>query len=167
MIVYGDLALLLNFAVDLCLLLGANRLSGFGPCWKRVIPAAFIGSIYGILCLLPGFTFLGSFLGRLSALILMSVVAFGANMSAVKRGILFVFLSMALGGIAMGIGRNGILGILASAGLVCVLCFVAIREPLGQTRYVPVILTYCDRRVSVTALMDTGNLLGDRSGTQE
>ena len=161
MIVYGDLAIALNFTVDLCLLLGANRLAGYGANWKRVLPAAALGSLYGVACLVPGFAFLGSWLWRLTVLTLMSVIAFGTHITALRRGVLFVFLSMALGGIATGIGRGGFWGIVASAGVVCILCFLGFHMPSGKSRFVPVVLEYGGKKRSVTALLDTGNLLQD------
>ena len=117
MVVYADLAIILNFAVDLCLLLGTNRLSGYGTSWKRVLPAAVLGSVYGAACLLPGMQFMGNMLWRVVILILMSLIAFGATVSGLRRGILFVFLSMALGGIALGIGKSGFWGIVAFVGI--------------------------------------------------
>ena len=161
MVVYADLAIILNFAVDLCLLLGTNRLSGYGTSWKRVLPAAVLGSVYGAACLLPGMQFMGNMLWRIVILILMSLIAFGATVSGLRRGILFVFLSMALGGIALGIGKSGFWGIVASAAVVCILCFVGFRNPVGFARYVRVVLQYRGKRMEVTALLDTGNLLRD------
>ena len=62
--VYLDLVMGLNFAVDLLLLLGTNRLAGFSSEGKRVIGAAALGSVYSGACLLQGFRFLGSTLWR-------------------------------------------------------------------------------------------------------
>lgn len=161
LIVYGDLVILLNFVVDLCLLIGANRLCGHRCQWKRVLLAAGLGSIYAAACLFSGFSFLGNLFWRSVVLVGMSIIAFGASTTALRRGILFVILSMALGGIAIGVGKGGFWSILASAGLVCLLCLVGFREPAGQTRYVPVTLKYQGRQLSITALLDTGNLLRD------
>ncbi|MBE6960723.1 MAG: hypothetical protein E7448_08405 [Ruminococcaceae bacterium] len=161
MVLFADLAILLNFAVDLCLLLGTNRLCGYDACWKRALPAAVLGGIYGMLCILPGMRFLGNFLWRIVILAIMSVIAFGSTVSGLRRGIVFVFLSMALGGVAMLMGQGGFWGIMASAAVVCILCFAGFRMPIGQTRYVPVQLVYRGKRREVTAMLDTGNLLRD------
>lgn len=161
MVIYADLAVVLNFAVDLLLLLSANRLSGHGACWKRVLPAAAVGSLYGMLCLLPGMRFLGNLVWRILVWIFMSVIAYGMTVSGLRRGILFVFLSMALGGVALGIGKSGFWGIVASAALVCILCFVGFREPAGLVRHVHVVLRYRGKQLTVTGLVDTGNLLCD------
>lgn len=161
MVVYADLAILLNFTVDLCLLLGTNRLCGYRSAWKRMIPAAMLGSVYGAVCLLPGMRFLGNLLWRTVVLGGMSVIAFGPTVSGLRRGIVFVFLSMALGGVALGIDKSGFWGITASAAALCLLCVFGFRMPIGRTRYVPVQLLYRGKRMAVTAMMDTGNLLLD------
>ena len=161
MVVYADLAILLNFGVDLCLLLGTNRLCGYGTSWKRVLPAAILGSLYGGACLLPGMRFLGNLLWRILILAIMSVIAFGPTVGGLRRGVLFVFLSMALGGVALGIGECGFWGLIASAAVLCALCFAGFRLPLGQQRYVQVRLVYRGKCRAVTAMLDTGNLLRD------
>ena len=59
MAVYLDLVVLLNFLVDALLLMGANRLTGHPPGWKRVALAAAIGGVYAGVCMLPECRFLG------------------------------------------------------------------------------------------------------------
>ena len=49
--VYLDVLMLLNFMVDLLLMVGTNRLSGHSPGCKRALPAAAMGGIYGGACL--------------------------------------------------------------------------------------------------------------------
>ena len=104
--IYLDLVMVLNFLVDFMLLLGTNRLSGFplGP--SRCALGALLGSVYSGACLLPGFRFLGNILWRSISLGLMGVACFGWSPSAVKRSGIFLLLSMALGGIALSLGRN-------------------------------------------------------------
>ena len=161
MVIYADLAIVLNFAVDLCLLLGANRLSGYSPGWKRALPAAGLGSVYAAVCLIPPLGFLGDVFWRILVLLAMSFIAFGASPSGLRRGILFVFLSMALGGVAAAMGKGGLWGTLAAAAAICAICLLGFREPIGQSRYVSVDLIYQGRKMSLTALYDTGNLLRD------
>ena len=64
MTVYVDIVILLNFLVDLLLLLGTNRMAGFPLEVGRASAAAVLGGIYGGACLIPGFQFLGNFLWR-------------------------------------------------------------------------------------------------------
>lgn len=159
--VYLDLVIALNFGVDLLLMVGTNRLSGFPPSWKRSMAAAALGGLYAGACLLPGFRFLGGILWRTVSLVGMSVIAFGRGKSAIRRGILFVLLSMALGGIAMGIGQGGFWSLVAGAAGVCVMCAVGFRGPPGSRAYVDVVLRYQGKTEKLLALRDTGNTLRD------
>lgn len=160
-LIYGDLVVMLNFLVDFLLLLGTNRLSGFPLSPGRSAAAAGLGSVYAASCLVPGFRFLAGNLWRLVSLAGMAAVAFGLSRSAVRRGGVFVLLSLALGGIACQMPglRFGTL-VLASAGL-WLLCRAVLGEGrLGQ-EYVPVTLCRENRRVTLTALVDSGNTLRD------
>lgn len=159
--VYLDLLFLLNFLVDLLLLLGTNRLSGHPMGLKRAVAAALLGGVYAACCVMPGFSFLGNTLWRLVSLALMSVIAFGLSQSGLRRGVLFVFLSMALGGIAMGLGSGGFWSLVLSAGGVCFLCLVGFRGRAGAQRYVPICVHHRSQTVALTALVDTGNTLRD------
>lgn len=159
--IYGDLVVFLNFCVDFLLLLGTNRLSGFPPCPGRSAGAALLGSAYAAGCLVPGFAFLGGNLWRMVSLCAMGVLAFGWNRSAVKRGSVFLVLSMALGGMALALGSGNLPGLLVTAAVLWLLCHVAFGAQVGGQRYVPVTLCQGDRRVTLTALVDTGNTLRD------
>lgn len=161
MVVYLDLVILLNFLVDFLLLLGTNRLSGFPQSPQRCVRAALVGGFYGGACLLPGFRFLGSTLWRLVSLGCMGVIAFGIGKSALRRSILFVLLSMALGGIALGLGSGSFTALILSAGAVCLLCAVGFRGSVGSREYVRVELCYDGKHTKILALRDTGNTLRD------
>ena len=161
MTVYLDLVMLVNFLVDLLLLIAAQRLCGYPLRLKRAILSAGIGAIYAGACVLPGFRFLGNMFWRLAVLGLMSVAAFGWNRSILRRSAIFVFLSMALGGIALGLGNGGAVALIAAAGAVCILCAVGFRGGVGKKTYVPVRLTYGGVTREMLALLDTGNALKD------
>ena len=159
--IYLDLVMLLNFTVDLLLLLAANRVAGYPASIARCAAAAAIGGVYGSVCLLPGFHFLGNTLWRLVSLALISMAAFGWNRSALHRGVLFCLLSMALGGIAQGFESSGFLQLSAAAAVLGILCAVGFRRgSVGQT-FVEVELFRGDRCVKLLALQDTGNTLRD------
>ncbi len=160
-VVYIDLVIFLNFLVDFLLLMGTNRLCGYSPGGKRCAIAAVLGGVYAGVCLLPGLFFLGNGLWRCVCLVMLSVIAFGKSVSALRRGMVFVVLSMALGGIALGMGRTGFLGLILGAVVVFLLCFAGFRDKIGSVRYVPVTLRYADRVMELTALEDTGNHLKD------
>lgn len=161
MLVYLDLVMLLNFLVDFLLLLGTNRLSGFPHAPWRTAAAAALGGIYGGACLLPGFRFLGGTLWRVVSLGLMGVIAFGFEWSALRRCALFALLSMALGGIALGLGSGGFSALVLSATAVSVMCLVGFRGRVGAREYVPVEMGFGEKRTKLLALRDTGNTLTD------
>ncbi len=161
MAVYLDLVMGLNFAVDLLLLLGTNRLSGFPPGWSRTVPAALLGAIYAGVCMLPGFRFMGGSLWRVVSLGCMGLIAFGLNRSAVKRTGIFVLLSMAMGGVAVGMGRSDFWMLVVSAGVVFGLCALGFGSRIGGREYVPITIRSERLAVSMTALKDTGNTLRD------
>lgn len=154
--VYLDVLVLLNFAVDLLLLVGTNRLAGCHPGWKRAFPAAAVGGIYGGICVLNGFHFLGMTVFRLAALALMALIAFGYTLDALRRGALFILLSMAMGGAAQILNRGGLAGLMLSAGGICAMCVFGFRGKLGQ-QFVQVRIGSC----GFLALVDTGNALTD------
>lgn len=160
MTVYVDVVMGLNFLVDLLLLVGTNRLAGHPNDAKRVLPAAVLGGIYGGMCMVPGFRFLSSSLWRVVSLGLMGSIAFGFRRGIFRRVVLFVLLSMALGGIAVGLGNGGLLTLILAALGLCLLCAVGFQGKLGM-RCVPLELRHGDKRVKLTALCDTGNTLRD------
>lgn len=153
--------MLLNFLVDYLLIAGTNRLAGYPPGRKRAAAASVLGGIYAGWCMLPGFQFLGNTLWRMASLLVMAIIAFGMNWSAVQRGAVFVLLSMALGGIALGTGRQEFGALLLCGILLWMLCRVSFRGSLGQREYVTVQLRYKERSISKVALRDTGNTLKD------
>lgn len=154
--IYLDVLILLNFLVDFLLLLGTNRLAGhpLGIC--RALIAAGLGGIYGGMCVIPGFTFMSATHWRMVVLSLMAVLGFGCKTDALRRGILFILLSMALGGVAMGLERGGFWSLLWAAGALGAMCIFGFRGKIGA-QYVPVKIEQC----SFTALVDTGNTLTD------
>lgn len=159
--VYLDLVMILNFLVDFFLLLGTNRLSGFPASAKRCALAALLGAVYSGGCLLPGFRFLSSTLWRIVSLALIAVIAFGFDRSAVKRGGVFVLLSMAMGGIALSFGRGDFLVLILAAVVCWLLCRVAFGDTVGGREYVPITLSYGGNTASLVALRDSGNTLRD------
>lgn len=161
MIAYLGTVALLNFFVNFLLLLGTNRLCGYPPLWGRSALAAVFGGTYGAACLLPGMYFLGNLLWRCVFLGLISWIAFGFYKSALRRGVIFVILSMALGEIARGFGTGGPAAVIAAAVAVCGMCLLGFRDRPGYTSYVPVELNYGDHQLRLTALCDTGNTLRD------
>ena len=160
MVVYLDVVMLLNFLVDFLLLLGTNRLAGFPSGVKRCALAAMLGAVYSGACMLPRFYFLGNTLWRIISLSLMASVAFGWNGSSLQRSVVFILLSMALGGVALHLesGRFGRL-VLSALG-VWILCRVGFGGTIGQ-EYIQISIREGEQLVCLLALKDTGNTLRD------
>lgn len=161
MTVYIDLVVLLNFGVDLLLLLGTNRLCGHPMRFGRSAAAAALGGVYGGVCVLPGFGFLGNGFWRIIFLAIMGTIAFGINGSALRRVILFVILSLALGGMAVGLQEKSLHSILLGAGGIFLLCHLGFCGKLAGQELVEVVLQYGGKTERLTALCDTGNTLKD------
>lgn len=160
MTVYLDVLVFINFLVDLLLLVAANRLSGYPVGLKRAIPGAVVGGLYGGACILPGLSFLSGTLWRCVALAAMAVIAFGARRESLRRSVVFILLSMALGGIAVGLDGGSFWKLALSAAAVCAMCLLGFRGRLGE-QYVPVEIVAEGEVVRLTALRDTGNTLTD------
>lgn len=161
MTVYLDLVVFLNFLVDFLLLMGTNRLSGFPTDWRKAAAGALLGGLYAGACLLPGFRFLGNLLWRTVSLILIGLLAFGWNRSAVKRSGVFLLLSMALGGMAVSINRTNIPVLVLAAGFVWALSRAVFADAAQGREYVNLEIARGARKVSLVALRDSGNTLRD------
>ena len=147
------LAVVLNFFVNLFLLIGTDQIAGCEPKIKRALVAATLGAVYATLCLRYGF--LGNLLCRLLIIALMSRIAFTRPFGG--RGVLFLLEQLAISGIAAGMENGGIFSVLLGGAGVCVACLCGF---LGK-KQIPVKLTYGNRRICVNALRDTGNTLKD------
>jgi len=158
LVIYLDAFMGLNFLVDLCLLLGVNRLAGHPPGVRRAAAAAALGGGYAGACLVPGFGFLAGNLWRVVSLGLMGWTAFGWGRSGWQRSVLFILLSMALGGLALSMD-SGRMELVLCAGALALLCRMGLR---GRGReLLRVRITYRGRTVQALALRDTGNALRD------
>ncbi len=151
----------LNFLVDWMLLLGVNRLAGYPPGPGRTAAAAAVGGGYAGMCLVPEFAFLAGTVWRWLSLGVMSMAAFGLSRSAVQRGLLFVLLSMALGGLAICANSSCVPGLIGCAGALMLLCQTGFRGNVLHRRLLPVEIVHNGREVKFCALCDTGNTLRD------
>jgi stage II sporulation protein GA (sporulation sigma-E factor processing peptidase) len=153
---YLDVFILLNFMVDLLLLVATNRLSGYPPGLKRAALAAMLGGVYGGACMVPGFAFLSGTVWRIVSLGLMAGTAFGFCKESLRRAVLFVLLSLSLGGVAVGLESGSFSSLVLAALGICLMCVFGLRGRLGS-EYVQVHIG----DVRMTALRDTGNTLTD------
>lgn len=159
--IYVDGVVGINFAVDLLLLLGANRICGFPSEKKRVMAAAMLGALYSGICLLPDFRFLGNLPWRMVSLGLMGAIGFGCSRSALQRCGVFALLSLALGGLALSLGRSDFRTLMLSAICLWALCRTSLHSPPGSREYVPLEIQNGEKYVKLLALRDTGNTLSD------
>lgn len=164
---YLNGVMILNFLVDFLLLLGAGRLCGDPMQLGRAAAGAALGGLYAGASLLPGFYFLGNLLWRIVSLVVISVAAYGFSRSALRRGLVFTILCLAMGGVAMGIGKGGTVGAVCAAGILCLLCYFGFQGRTGETTYIPVELSYGKKHLRLTALQDTGNTLRDPISGQQ
>lgn len=161
MLDYRIVLFFLSFAVDIFLLLAANRLCGYPSKFWKTLCAGLIGGVHSVWCMLPGFSFLGSLLWRLVFLVLIGLAAFGMTLQAFRRTIAFVILSLALSGVMTGLEKGGYMELLSAAGILVLLCFFGFRGRVGASSFLPVELSYGDTHLEITALQDTGNTLRD------
>lgn len=159
--IYVDAVMVINFLVDYLLLLGTNRLAGFPSEKGRLMAASLLGAVYGGVCLLPGFRFLGNLLWRMVSLVLMGGIAFGWNRSTVRRCGVFLLLSLALGGFAVSLNRSDAAVLLLAAAGLWLLCRLAFGGQAGGRDYVPLEIRHGEKMVKLLALRDTGNTLRD------
>lgn len=157
---YLHMVPVLSFLVDFLLILGTNRITGYPFGVKRVTLAALLGGAYAAGCLVSGFAFLQNAFWRVVSLAVMSMVAFGFEFASVRRCAIFIFLSMALEGLAHCLSNGGFFGTLFSIIGICLLCVWSFPGTPGQ-RYVPVEIHHGNKRIVLTALVDTGNTLRD------
>lgn len=157
--IYLDLLILLNFLVDSLLLVGTNRLTGYPNGIKSCLVSGVVGGLYAGACMIPGFHFLGNGLWRTVVLTAMCLIAFGWNRSIFQRGAIFLLLTMAMGGIATGLNARSFWTLVGAGVAIAMLCRLGFRG--GQKEYVPIELSWNDRKMSLIALRDTGNNLRD------
>lgn len=158
---YLDIIMLLNFMVDYLLLLGTNQLTGYQSEQKRVLLAALTGAMYSGGCMTESMRFLMSLHWRIIFLIVILLMAFGFRKDTIKRGMVFLFLSISLGGMSLLFYKGSHNYLI----LVTVLFYGAIRFASGYLmsfpEFIPIEIIYGKSCYKFTALRDTGNLLRD------
>lgn len=162
MTVYLDVLVLLNFAVNYCLLWATARLTGIrGKVWRLGAGAA-VGALYAGLTVLPPLTFLGNNLWRTVFLGLMAVTAFGTGRGRLRCIAVLLGLSLALGGLALCLRLHSFWALILGAAAVGLLCRLFLRGGLRHAgQLVPVSIRLGARQANLTALRDSGNTLRD------
>ena len=160
-LLYVGSVLILGIFVNFMLILGTNRLTGFPPGIKRSFAAASIGGFYAALSSCASLYHMGYFPWRMVFVVVTSLVAFGWRLNDIRRGAVYVLLSLALGGIASGIDAEGFGGLCLCSILIWLLCRIGFRHGIGGREYLPAELSWNGKSVRLTAMRDTGNTLRD------
>lgn len=178
-VIYIDSLFLLNFIVNYLLLLATAKLAGEVLRRLRLAGGAALGALYAAAVFFPGMGFLLHPLCKLGSAVLMLLVGFGGSRRLVRVTLVFFGLSCAFGGGILAIGllggrgltlQNGVLSsamdlrlILLSAAVCYVILTLVFRRTArhDSRTLTPAILTLGERRVALTALVDTGNTLTD------
>ena len=92
---YPDLAFLLNSLTDLLALSATARLAGLPLRWKRLLAAAALGGLYGVICLLPPTAAANSVIFQMLVAAALIWVAFGPTSFFLRQLLsrnMFIFL---------------------------------------------------------------------------
>lgn len=175
MVIYLDLAFLINGLADALALYGTARLAGLPVQRLRLLAAAALGGTYGAVCSLPGLAAAAGPVWQTAMAAALVRLAFGRGEAFLRRLLLFLLLSCTMGGVLAAAERllaegAGVLaelnwGVFFLAGGLCfVLLSVVFRG--GAQHAVAGQLRRCTverqgRRAELTALLDTGHTLSD------
>lgn len=151
------LVFLLNGAVQFLMLLGAQTISYVSARHGRLLLSAAGRSLYCVLCMLPGLSFLGKLFWQGIAVLLTCWTAFGIQRNSIRCWGLYSLFSIVLGCTASLVKHSGFLPLAASAALIWLLIFFSD----GKTATVPVEITGDCGTIRLTALRDNGNSLRD------
>lgn len=151
-----QLSMILHFLVEFLLLSGTNRLCGYPPSWKRCCLAAAVAAVCAGICVR-----LEQEVWYYLCLVLTAAVAFGFGKSGLRRAGVFLLLTLALTGAAVGMGKRTPWSLFAAGVWIWLLVFLGVPGALGSRRFVPVRLSHRGKTVQMLALRDTGNTLRD------
>ncbi len=180
-VVYADVLFGINFFLDFILLWGTAKFGHF-PCrMRRLLPAAFLGALYGVCILVPQLAAFYGMAGKIGFSLLMVWVAFG-NLPLLRYGkavIFFYLVSFAMAGAVIGgysiLSSSGLtlpenfpipwVALLFAVAAVCVLARWGVRY-LKRNWQQDSCLTEAEvwfggKSVSCLMLLDTGNELSD------
>lgn len=169
MIVYLDEWLVLNFVADYLLLLTTARLSGEPLRRARFVWAALLGTAYAAVMVLPVGIRVCAWWMKLLWALLMVWISFGKSRRLLRQWLLFLLVSSGFAGVEMALFGVGIprfpLLLFAGTFLLCYLLLGVSFRGSGRAAVrgllLPVTVEYGGKRVSLTALLDTGCTLTD------
>ena len=170
MVIYLDIAFLLNCVADAAALYVTAQVAGLRLPRTRLILAAALGGVYGIVCAFPPMAFAASLLPQLLAAAVMVFLAFGRQRAFLRQFLLFFLLSCTMGGALLAAGRllreNGALELLQMldwkvfflAGGICFLVLSAVFR--GEAEHAAAGRLYRGT-VELRGRRDTGHTLRD------
>ena len=181
-VIYADTVFAMNTALDYLLLRSAAALTAAPAGRMRCLGAGAVGGLYAVGVFLPALALLNAPAVRLGFSLVLTLLAFGRGRGLWRRWCVFLLLSGALAGMLVlveclggavlgfprGIPTDALDGkaLLLSAAL-CWWCsdvLLARLVPERGREVVPVTLSWAQRTVRLTALIDSGNLLTDSQG---
>lgn len=104
MVIYLDMAFLLNGLSDAAALYVTARVSGLTVRRGRLLLASAAGGTYGALCAVPPMRCAGSFLPQMGMAALLVRTAFGPQKEFLRHFLLFFMLSCTMGGVLLAAG---------------------------------------------------------------
>ena len=146
-----------HFMTNILLILATNRLCRCHSRMGEILLAATVGSMQAALCTYTGFSFLGKDYWRVVFLLLTAGLAFSSGKMPLRQGAIYIVMYLAMGEIAQGRIWAFLLAV-AAIGLLCV--FSKENDKMMQ-KTVSVTIRHGDKKLSLTALVDTGNTLRD------
>ena len=176
-VVYIDSVFLFNMLTDYLMLLCAAHLAGIQLRRVRFLLAAAAGGAYAVAVFLPGCAFLTALPIKAAAGALVALIAYGGERLLLRLTLLFFGVSCAFAGCVLALGLlagrtpmvsgvfytqvDGKILLIASAAAYLVLSVIFRSGAKHGGDLVGVSVELAQRRVSLTALCDSGNTLRD------
>ncbi len=177
--IYIDVVFVLNGIINYLLLSASARLLGAAGKRGRRILAALLGAAYASATFLPGLAFLAGNLWRIFAMAAMLLISFGCRRKTISLSVIFLALSMALGGLVMIL--SSVLGaqvwllegrafyavgfgtLVLTAGAMYLGAWLLLQGAMAHTAggIVSARLELLGKSISLFLLRDTGNTLRD------
>ena len=173
-VLYIDSLFFLSLLTDYLLCLAAGRLCSLRLKRARYWLAALFGAVYAVAVFLPGLGFLSTPVIKLSAGLVMGLIAFGDQRSPLRCTAVLFAVSAAFGGaiwsisLASGSPFGGTAALdVKTLVLAFALCYFfgrlifRYRAKLPEQERVEIQVEFLGRSAAFTALLDTGNSLSD------
>ncbi len=189
LIVYVDILVILNVAVDYLLLLTSAKILGKKVKTLRLVLSSLLGGVSCIYIFLPSVSLFGEIIYKILISLLLSLVAFGFNsLKAYIKSFLAVFVvSSCYAGLMLAVwqifkpGRmivkNSVVYfdispiVLVIATTIFYFCFTIINNIFSKNapfaRECEITVAVGERRMELKAILDTGNSLTDFFGNSE